>query len=187
MSDKPRAGEREMADVAKFKPKTVYVTYIDASQEKAWQALIDPSFTKQYFFGFAIDIEARTGGSFRLLGPDSSTHVSGKVVEWSPPRRLCVTWRVAGMKDFGELPECLVSYDIEQAGGCVRLTMMESHSWDVPETVLKGGQSGWPKILSGLKSVLEIGRPLSIETNMPEGFVEAVKKAIAEKSWLRPK
>ncbi len=91
------------------------------------------------------------------------------------------------MKDFGELPECLVSYDIEQAGGCVRLTMMESHSWDVPETVLKGGQSGWPKILSGLKSVLEIGRPLSVETNMPEGFVEAVKKAIAEKPWLRPK
>ena len=127
-------------DTSQFKPKTVYVTYIDAPLEKVWQALIDPAFTKQYFFGFAIDVEPRAGGAFRLLAPDGSTHVSGEVLEWSPPRRLCVTWRVAGMKDFGELPECLVSYDVVQAGGSVQLTMRESHSWEVPEAILLGGQ-----------------------------------------------
>jgi uncharacterized protein YndB with AHSA1/START domain len=168
----------------RFTPKTVYVTYIDAPTEKVWQALIDPAFTRQYFFGFAIDIEPRTGGSFRLLAGDGSTHVSGEVLEWSPPRRLAVTWRVAGMEEFGELPECLISYEIEQAGGCVRLTMKESHSWEVPEGVLKGGAAGWPQILSGLKSVLETGKPLSIKAEMPDGFVEAVKKAAAEKPWL---
>jgi len=174
-----------LIDAAKFTPKTVYVSYIAAAPENVWHALIDPSFTKQYFFGFAIDIEPRPGGSFRLLAPDGSTHVSGEVVECSPPRRLCVTWRVAGMKDFGELPECLVSYEIEPAGGCVRLTLMESHSWDVPQDVLKGGRTGWPKILSSIKSVLETGKALSIETAMPEGFLEAVKRAIAEKPWLK--
>jgi uncharacterized protein YndB with AHSA1/START domain len=174
-----------MIDTSKFKPKTVYVTYIDAPIEKVWQALIDPAFTRSYFFGFTIDIELRAGGAFRLLGPDGGTHVGGEVVEWSPPNWLCVTWRVAGMQDFSELPECLVSYDIVQAGGSVQLTMMESHAWDVPEGVLKGGQSGWPKILSSLKSLLETGRPLSIETGMPEGFLDAVKKAIAEKPWLK--
>ncbi len=174
-----------MADVSKFKPKTVYVTYIAATPEKVWQALIDPAFTRQYFFGFAINIEPRASGAFRLLAGDGSTHIGGEVVEWTPPRRLVVTWRVAGMREFGELPECLVSYDIVQTGGSVQLTMMESHSWDVPEGVLKGGQSGWPKILSSLKSLLETGKALSIETGMPEGFVEAVKKAAAEKPWLR--
>jgi hypothetical protein len=89
------------------------------------------------------------------------------------------------MKDFGELPECLVSYDVVQAGGSVQLTMMESHSWEVPEAILQGGQSGWPKILSSLKSVLETGKPLSIAAGMPEGFVEAVKKAAAEKPWMK--
>jgi uncharacterized protein YndB with AHSA1/START domain len=112
-------------------------------------------------------------------------HVSGEVVEWVPPRRLCVTWRVAGMGDFSDLPECLVSYDVAQSGGSVQLTMMESHSWEVPEVILKGGQSGWPKILSSLKSVLETGKPLSIAGGMPEGFREAVKKAVAEKPWLK--
>jgi uncharacterized protein YndB with AHSA1/START domain len=174
-----------MIDPGKFTPRTVYVIYIAATPEKVWQALTEPAFTRQYFFGFAIDIEPRTGGAFRLLAPDGSTHVKGEVLEWSAPHRLCVTWRVAGMKDFGELPECLVSYDVVQAGGSVQLTMMESHSWEVPEAILKGGQSGWPKILSSLKSVLETGKPLSIATGMPEGFVEAVKKAAAEKPWLK--
>jgi uncharacterized protein YndB with AHSA1/START domain len=174
-----------MIDASRFKPKTVYVTYIDAPLDKVWQALVDPAFTKQYFFGFAIDIAPRKGGTFRLLAPDGSTQVNGEVVEWSPPHRLCVTWRVAGMKDFGELPECLVSYDVAQAGGSVQLTMTESHSWEVPEAILKGGQSGWPKILSSLKSLLESGRTLSIATGMPEGFHEAVQKAVAEKPWLK--
>ena len=174
-----------MPESTTFKPKTVYVTYLAAPAEKVWQALIDPAFTRQYFFGFAIDIEPRTGGSFRLLAPDGSTHVSGAIMEWSPPRRLTVTWRVAGMTDFAALPECLVSYAIEPAGGCVRLTMTESHSWDVPAAILKGGESGWPQILSSLKSLLETGKPLSIEARMPEGFAEAVKKAAAERPWER--
>ena len=174
-----------MTDASKFKPKTVYVTYIDAPLDKVWQALVDPAFTRQYFFGFAVDIAPRQGGAFRLLAPDGSTHVSGEVVEWSPPHRLCVTWRVAGMKDFGELPQCLVSYDVVQSGASVQLTMMESHSWDVPEAILRGGQSGWPKILSSLKSVLETGRSLSIAGGMPDGFLEAVQKAVAEKPWLK--
>ena len=70
-----------------FKPKTVYVTYIAATPEKVWQALTDPAFTRQYFFGFAIDVEPRTGGRSDLY-PDGRIHISGKVIDWSPPRRL---------------------------------------------------------------------------------------------------
>jgi uncharacterized protein YndB with AHSA1/START domain len=175
-----------MTDISKFKPNTVYVIYIATTPEKMWHALTDPAFRKKYMFGFTIDIEPRVGGPFRLLAPDGSTHVSGEVVEWSPPRRLVVTWRVAGMKDFAELPECLVSYDIVPMGESVQLTLKESHSWEVPEAILQGGQSGWPKVLSSLKSVLETGKPLSIAGGgMPEGFLEAVKKAVAEKPWLK--
>jgi hypothetical protein len=89
------------------------------------------------------------------------------------------------MPDFDQLPECVVRYDVMQAGRSVRLTMTESHSWEVPEAILKGGQSGWPQILSSLKSLLETGKPLAIKTGMPEGFAAAVKQAAAEKPWLR--
>jgi uncharacterized protein YndB with AHSA1/START domain len=173
-------------DVEKFKPKTVYVTYIAATPEKVWQALTDPVFTRQYFFGFAVDVEPKVGGAFRLLAPDGGVHVRGEVVEWSPPRRFASTWLVAGMKGYGELPASLVSYDIEPSGEAVKLTMMESHSWDVPDAILKGGQAGWPKILSGLKSLLETGKPLAMKTEGPSPeMMEAVTRALAEKPWLK--
>ena len=67
------------------------------------------------------------------------------------------------MPNFRELPACLVTYDIEQAGGAVKLTMTEAHSWTVPDAILAGGRAGWPAILSSLKSVLETGKPLEIK------------------------
>ena len=52
-----------MTDIAAFKPKTVYVTYIAAAPGKVWQALTEPEFSRQYFFGFVVDIAPRVGGS----------------------------------------------------------------------------------------------------------------------------
>ena len=115
--------------------------------------------------------------------PDGRVHVSGKVLEWLPPHRFVCTWTVEGMEEFRQLPECIVAYDIEQAGDAVKLTMTESHSWDIPDAIMAGGQSGWPAILSNLKSVLETGKPMAIAMALPEGFMEAVKRAVAEKSW----
>ncbi len=174
-----------MIGIAKFKPKTVYVTYIASTAEKVWQALIDPVFTRQYFAGFSIDVEPRAGGAFFLRYPDGRVHMSGRVVEWEPPRRFSCTWLVEGMPDFRELPECLVTYEIEQAGGAVKLTMTEAHAWDVPEAILAGGRDGWPAILSSVKSVLETGKPLDVKMGPPDGMVDAVKQAVAEKPWMK--
>lgn len=172
-------------DVACYTPKTVYVTYIAATPEQVWQALTDPAFTRQYFGGLAADVEPRTGGAFRLLYPDGRVHIVGKVIDWSPPRRFACTWIVEGMEEFAELPACLVTYEIERSGESTRLTMTEAHDWDIPDAILAGGASGWPAILSSLKSVLETGKPLTVAMSMPDGMVEAVQKAVAEKPWLK--
>jgi len=164
-----------MTDTAKFKPKTIYVTYIAATPERVWQALTDPAFTRQFFFGRTIEIEQQAGGSFTLRMPDGRIDVKGRVVEWVPPRRLAVTWSVDWIPEMRDLPECLVSYEIEPAGGAVRLTMTEAHQWDVPEALLEGGRSGWPAILSSLKSLLETGKPLSMKLEPPAGMIEALK------------
>ena len=174
-----------MNDVSKLKPKTVYVIYIAATADKVWRALIDPAASKQYFFGFAVDVEPKTGGQFLMHYPDGRVHARGKVLEWQPLRRLACTWLLEGMNEFDELPECIVTYDIEQAGESVRLTMTESHSWDVPDAILAGGRSGWPAVLSSLKSYLETGKSLSVEMSPPPEMIEAVKKAVVEKPWLR--
>ncbi|HEY6833006.1 MAG TPA: SRPBCC family protein [Pseudolabrys sp.] len=157
------------------KPKFVYVIYIASTPEKVWEALTSPDFTKQYFFGRTIEIEPQAGGSFILRMPDGRVDVKGNVVEWSPPRRLSVTWTVDWMPEMRDLPECLVTYDIAQAGESVRLTMTEAHQWDVPEGLLAGGRAGWPAILSSLKSVLETGKPLSLKMEPPKEMLEALQ------------
>jgi hypothetical protein len=63
--------------------------------------------------------------------------------------------------------------------------MTESHSWDIPDAILSGGQAGWPAILSSLKSLLEIGKPLSIKMEPPKEMMEAVRQVVATKPWRR--
>jgi hypothetical protein len=81
-----------MSEAERFKPRTVYVIYIAATPERVWQALTDPAFSRQYFFGFAVDVEPKAGGAFFLRYPDGRVHVSGKVVAWDPARRFACTW-----------------------------------------------------------------------------------------------
>ena len=161
---------------ARFTPKTVYVTYIAATPEKVWQALISSDFTRKYFWERSIELEPKLGGDFVLRLPDGSVNVQGKVVAYDPPRKLAVTWHVEWPDEFRKLPECLVTYEIAQAGEAVRLTMTESHSWEVPDAILSGGRMGWPAILSSLKSLLETGKPLAIKTEPPKEMLDAIKR-----------
>ncbi|MGB7035653.1 MAG: SRPBCC family protein [Xanthobacteraceae bacterium] len=159
-----------------FTPKTVYATYIAAPPDKVWLALTSAEFTKKYFWDRSVEIEPKPGGAFVLRLPDGRVNVQGNVVDWDPPRKLSVTWQVAWPDEFRKLPECLVSYEIAQAGDAVRLTMTESHSWEVPEAILSGGRSGWPAVLSSLKSLLETGKPLAIAMAAPTAMIEAIKR-----------
>jgi uncharacterized protein YndB with AHSA1/START domain len=174
-----------MVDVNRFKAKTIYVIYIATTVEKVWQALTDPELSQRYFHGSRLEIEPRVGGSFVVRFPDGRVNVSGEVVEWSPPRRLATTWTVEWMPELRELPPCIISYDIETSGESVKLTMTESYSWDAPDALLSGGRSGWPAILSSLKSVLETGKPLAVKLEPPSEMMQAITEIVARKPWLQ--
>jgi uncharacterized protein YndB with AHSA1/START domain len=174
-----------MPDVSQFKPKTVFVIYIASTCEKVWRALTDAEMSPKYFHGSRLEIEPRAGGAFVVRFPDGRVNVRGEVVEWSPPRRLATIWIVEWLPELRELPPCIVSYDIEQSGESVKLTMTESYSWDVPDAVLSGGRSGWPAILSSLKSMLETGKPLVVKIEAPKDMIAAVKEIVAAKPWLK--
>src|SRR5262249_7286998 len=89
---------------------TVYVTYIASTPDKVWQALTSSEFTSQYFFGRKVESDWQVGSPWLLRKPDGGVDVRGIVRESHPPRRLVVTWNVAGHPELGNLPECIVSY-----------------------------------------------------------------------------
>ncbi len=158
-----------------FKPLTVYTIYIASTPEKVWEALTSAEFSKKYFSGFAVEMEPKVGGKFIVRASDGSEHITGEVFEHDPPKKLTVTWNVNWPDLIEKLGTTVVTYEIEPAGEAVRLTMSERHDRDLSEDILSGGRTGWPAILSGLKSLLETGKAPQIKMSPPAKMLEALK------------
>jgi uncharacterized protein YndB with AHSA1/START domain len=146
---------------------TVYVIYIASTPEQVWEALTSPGFSARYFFGRQVESDWAAGSEWRLRKDDGGAQVSGRVLESDPPRLLKLSWQVAWVDELHRLPESIVSYLVEPAGEAVRLTLVEEHPHAIPAKLLEGGRQGWPMIISGLKTLLETGKPLGLEVPSP--------------------
>jgi len=141
------------------KPRFVYVMYIASSPEKLWNALLDPKMTGKYWQHENIS-DWKTGSKWEHRACDGkrTLRLVGKVVESSPPRRLVLTW--AFPADEGrEEKHTRVTFEIEPISDVVRLTVTHDRLEPGSE-MLEGITKGWPKVLSSLKSLLEVGRAL---------------------------
>jgi len=145
------------------KPKFVYVTYINSTQEKVWNALIDSDMTKLYW-GHSRNVSTWEAGStwrHEDYADPSLVDVVGKVVESTPPRRLVLTW---GKPADAENPakHSRVSFDIEPFFDVVKLTVV--HDEFEPGFDITLISQGWPGIVSSLKTLLETGKPMAMTT-----------------------
>jgi uncharacterized protein YndB with AHSA1/START domain len=163
-------------NIENFRPAIVYTIYIAATPEKVWEALTTSEFSRRYFFGNAVEVDLRVGGAYIVRTPDGALHISGEVMECDPPRKLTFTFNVNWPDLIEKLGPTLVTYEIEQAGDAVRLTMLQSHDRPLSDDILSGGRQGWPAILSSLKSVLETGSPLVNKMAPPERMLAALKE-----------
>ncbi len=146
------------------KPKFVYVTYINTTPEKLWNALTDGEMTKQYWWRHRNASDWKPGSTWRHEDYDDSKAVDivGKVVESQPPQRLVVTWALPADAQ-NEAKHSRVTFEIEPYMEAVRLTV--THDELEPDSaMLHSITEGWPKVLSSLKSILETGKPLAMST-----------------------
>ena len=162
-------------NIDQFKPMIVYTIYIAATPEKVWEALTSAEFSRKYFFGNAVEVDLKVGGAYIVHAPDGAPQISGEVVECVAPRKLTVTFNVNWPALIEKLGATLVSWEIEPAGDVVRLTMTEAHDRPLSDDILSGGRSGWPAILSSLKSLLETGQALVIKMEPPRQMLAALK------------
>ncbi|MCT2594452.1 metalloregulator ArsR/SmtB family transcription factor [Streptomyces sp. N2-109] len=160
------------------KPEFVYVTYIQTTAAKLYQALTDPGFTRIYFgdtgpestweVGTPVRWKSDPAGEFEELGQ--------RVLEAEPGKRLSYTWHTLqpmhqemfGLTDeeFAEARKerSRVTFDIEEAEVPelgVKLTLTHDGFDSADSKMLEGVSGGWVMILSSLKTMLEGGKPLS--------------------------
>jgi len=150
------------------KPEFVYVTYISSTPEKVWNALMDPEMTKQYWVQHRNASDWKVGSPWRHEDSnDGRVDIVGKVVESTPPRRLVLTW-ASPADEADEARHSRVTFDLEPVEEAVRLTV--THAELEPESaMLRGITKGWPIVLSGLKTLLETGKPMAMTAKRSGG------------------
>ena len=142
------------------KPEFVYVTYIETTPEKLWEALTSSEFSKRYWFGTEVRSDWKVGSPFALV-TDGKTSDTGEILIADPPRRLAFTFKHELFEEMRDEPATKVVFTIEPFGEIVKLTV--THEGFAADSKLLGAVSnGWPAILSGLKSLLETGHAPTI-------------------------
>lgn len=145
----------------------VYVTYIRTTPAKLWQALIDPEFTRRYWYATWQKSQWETGASWQLMTPDGRAADAGEILEIDPPWRLVLTWRHELTPELRDEGFSRMTYELEPQDDAVKLTVI--HEMEKPDSKLIDSiSSGWPPILASLKSLLETGESLAATHHWPE-------------------
>ena len=142
----------------------VYTIYIRTTPEKLFAALTQPEFTAAYWGGVTHDTNWQVGSPWSLKLADGRVADSGEIVEYDPPRRLVLAWRHQLSPELNAEGVSRCTIELEPFGDAVKLTVV--HSLDKHESrFLQAVSTGWPAILSGLKSLLETGESITLPRN----------------------
>ena len=134
----------------------VYSVFILATPEQIWDAITKSEFTQQYFYGARIDV--RDDRRFSAIG---ELEWDDEVLESDPPRKLVHGWVSGYDSDMAAEEPSRVTWEIEpQEGGITKLTVVHDQLEGAPKTA-ENVAGGWMYILSGLKTLLETGKPLA--------------------------
>lgn len=142
--------------------KQVYQVFIRATPEQVWDAITKPEFTAKYFYGSRVETTGQTRSPIRHYAPDGTTlWGDDTIIESDPPRRLVHTWRSLYDPELADEPPSRVTWEIEpHPFGVTRLTVVHDELEASPKTASHVA-GGWMFIISGLKTVLETGKPLA--------------------------
>ena len=140
----------------------VYRVYIKTTAQAIWDAITKPEFTSKYFYGSLVESTLEPGSPFIGWSPDREQQwTDGEVLESYPPRKLSHTWRALYDETTAAEEPSRVTWEIEpQDGGITKLTVVHDQLEGAPKTA-ENVAGGWMYILSGLKTLLETGKPLA--------------------------
>ena len=133
----------------------VYVTFIQTTPQKVWDAITKPDVTRQ-FWAHTNDSDWKVGSKWEHVKLDrSEVDVMGTVIESDPPKTLVISWFAPHKIDKPDL-QSRVRFEIsDHMPGVVKLEV--SHTELKPD-VLASISKGWPMVLSNMKTLLETGK-----------------------------
>lgn len=143
------------------KTSFVYVTYIQSTPQKVFEAITKPDLAKRYW-GHENVSDWQPGSNWQHVRANDERTVAlvGKVIEVSPPTRLVITWANASQASDPDA-HSRVTFEVEEYDSMVRLTVTHDEL-EAESGMAKGVSKGWPIVLSSMKSFLETGQGLDV-------------------------
>ena len=149
--------------------KFVYAIFVRTTADKLWDGLTKPEFTRKFWCEVTMESEWKKGSSWRMLAPEGRVADAGEVLEIDRPRKLVLSWQHELMPELRAEGFSRAEFQLKPAGDAVELTV--THSIDHENSkLIEGFASGWPPLLSSLKSLLETGDALEVTKKWPEGM-----------------
>lgn len=153
------ADEKESVDKnMSNKPKHLYNMIIQTTVDALWDALINPEITQQYFFDLRVDSKWEVGAPIEYIGSEEKAFIQGEILEFTPKSKIVYSFKGGWEED----PASRVSFEIEALGTNACKLIVVHDEFETETTTFTNVGNGWPTILSGLKTLLETGKPLTI-------------------------
>ncbi len=93
--------------------------------------------------------------------------IDGTVIEAEPGRKLVQTFNAKWDPELAGEKETRVTWEIERIGGACKMTVTHE-GFEADSKQYHGvDDGGWSQILSGMKTLLETGKPLIVEGPAP--------------------
>jgi uncharacterized protein YndB with AHSA1/START domain len=160
-----------------------YRTYIKAAPQQVWDAVTRPELSVHYGYAPVVDYGGAVGAHYKAYPNEGMKQFpnmpavicDGEILEWQPPFRLVQTFRMLMEPLLAAEGFTHLSYDIQPVrGGVTRLVITHDVSRTPGLASLVAGQhedkgagGGWHEIVSGLKTLLETGKPLPFQSGAP--------------------
>jgi len=142
------------------KPVHVEQIFINATPEQVWDAITDPDYTAQFFYNGRVKSDFTNGASLTYIDQrDGSLQIEGIVVEADRPRRLVLDEKYVWAPDVAKDPVHREVWELEPLGKMCKLTV-SFYELELDCATMRSIVGGIPFIVSGLKTLLETGKPL---------------------------
>jgi uncharacterized protein YndB with AHSA1/START domain len=140
-------------------PVHVYQVFINAAPDRVWQAIVDGEQTQRYFYGTRVESIWEPGAALSYLGGDGAVVADGSVIAIDAPHRLEMTFQAHWDPELEAEGPAREVWLLEDVNGVTKLTV-EMHDVAVGSKTYEDFTSGFPYIVSGLKTFVETGQSL---------------------------
>lgn len=144
--------------------KLAFDVYIAAPADKVWSAITDPALTEGYFFNSRVKSSFKRGDAIDWSAGGMKM-IDGRITAIEKGEKLVVSQRALWDDQVSKDPASQVSWQLTKLGPATTKLTLTHDGLDASSATCVQSADGWPVVLSGMKTLIETGKPLE----MPRG------------------